>query len=141
MASRVNTMTSNNPLYDKMCDKFQFHGNVTVAEMMLKKAAHHQPIHRQKPAHVNRHANAPLQMGNVRRYALVCCSVFLLTVVLVVCAVFSTSKNDSITKINGIFAEESETDIRPVDDYPLDLIPLSDDYYAEIVSFEDEETH
>ena len=105
MANQIqNSQATNNPLFDKMCERFQFQ-HVAVAEIMLKKA---ERIHIQK----NRISGPKAEKKawkfaltpSLVRHASICCSILLLVSVLMLCAIFGTSANSEFSKATGVFA-------------------------------------
>lgn len=119
-----NTTLSNNPLFDKMCQRFQFPGHVSVAEVMLKKAARY-PARKLRTAKYAYDHREPWKVAFTRgfvRNASICCSILLLVSVLMICAIFGTSSNQEFPSPSGIFAEGGESHATPADKTVIDTM-------------------
>lgn len=117
MANQIqNSQATNNPLFDKMCERFQFQ-HVAVAEIMLKKA---ERIHIQKNRisgpKVEKKAWKFTLTPSLVRHASICCSILLIVSVLMLCAIFGTSANSEFSKATGVFANTPNAIASAVDD-------------------------
>jgi len=129
MANAVqNTTSTNNPLFDKMCERFQFHGHVAVAEVMLKKAErlHGRTPRMAKPMAERKALNVSLSPSFVRQ-ASICCSILLLVSVLMLCAIFGTSANGEFSKATGVFADAENAEAVAAENGKVDMVVYTHD--------------
>lgn len=112
----------NNPLYTKMCERFQLQG-VSVAEIMLKKAERNRGHRMQavKPSLEKKTLHFRFTPGFIR-HASICCSILLLVSVLMLCAIFGTSANSEFSKAAGVFADSAMAEASPTDNEAVEML-------------------
>lgn len=99
-----------NPLFEKMCDRFQFEGHITVADMALKRASHHTRL----PSKTPRTASPKKQSHRIAipfkslQKVAFCSALIVLSSILLLCAVLSYAPNGKLSKVAGIFSGEDE---------------------------------
>ena len=129
MANAVqNTTSTSNPLFDKMCDRFQFQGHVAVAEVMLKKAErlHGRTPRIAKPMAEKKAMNVSFSPSFARQ-ASICCSILLLVSVLMLCAIFGTSANGEFSKATGVFADAENAEVAEAENGKVDMVVYTHD--------------
>ena len=122
MTTSIQQTKQNNPLYAKMCERFQIQG-VSVAEIMLKKAErnHGHKMQVVKPAAEKKILNFHFTPSFVR-HASICCSILLLVSVLMLCAIFGTSANSEFSKATGVFADSAMAEATPADNESVEML-------------------
>ena len=122
-----------NPLFEKMCQRFQLQDGVTIAEAMVKKAAK-SPYQTSFEIEEARKAKSHTS-GKLLRVAAAMVSLFMFTAVLVGCVHLGTQNDGLFGGIGAIFADiDTTASASGTNDAPTDVNVYEDGNHKTTVS-------